>query len=133
LNRAGNWLFSFLVRVTYQANVTDVLTGYFAWSMRAVKQMRPHMVSQGFTLEMELITKHARLGHEVYSVPVTYSPRVGRSRLQPWKDGIRILWTYLKHHSWTPTTRRVCFLSDSIYPYFTGGKEIRLHEVSRHL
>jgi glycosyltransferase involved in cell wall biosynthesis len=133
LNRAGNWLFSFLVRITYQANVTDVLTGYFALSMKAVNDLLPHMTSSGFTLEMEMLTKLARLGHEIYSVPISYRPRAGRSQLRPIRDGARILWTYLKHHSWRPQTRRICFLSDAVYPYHKGGKETRLHEITRRL
>lgn len=36
LNRIGNWVFSHLVRYFYQVNVTDVLTGYFAWKREAL-------------------------------------------------------------------------------------------------
>src|SRR5476651_2686745 len=33
-NRIGNWVYSHLVRYSYGVNVTDVLTGYFAWTRK---------------------------------------------------------------------------------------------------
>jgi dolichol-phosphate hexosyltransferase len=46
-NRVGNWIFSHLVRYAYRVNVTDVLTGYFAWKRESVERLRPHLVSDG--------------------------------------------------------------------------------------
>src|SRR5664279_2156347 len=42
-NRFGNWLFTNAVRTVYRANVTDVLTGYFAWKKEALDALRPHL------------------------------------------------------------------------------------------
>lgn len=132
-NRLGNWLFSFLVRVVYQVNVTDVLTGYFAWKKDAIYKLRPHLVSQGFAIEMEMITKMARLGYDIYSMPISYDPRLGESSLHPVHDGIRILRMYIKQLRWVPRVQRIAFVSDSVYPFNKGGKEKRLYEVSRRL
>jgi glycosyltransferase involved in cell wall biosynthesis len=101
-NRAGNWIFSHLVRYGYKVNVTDVLTGYFAWRRSAIVGLRPHLASQGFAIEMEMITKLARLGHEIYSVPISYNPRSGASSLRPVRDGSRILWMFLSNLIWIP-------------------------------
>ena len=101
-NRAGNWVFSHMVRYGYQVNVTDVLTGYFAWRRSAIVNLRPHLVSKGFAIEMEMITKLARLGHEIYSVPINYHPRTGDSSLRPIHDGSRILWMFLTNLVWKP-------------------------------
>jgi glycosyltransferase involved in cell wall biosynthesis len=101
-NRAGNWFFTHIVRVYYRVNVTDVLTGYFAWTKKCVDEMAPHLVSQGFAIEMEMITKMARLGHDIYSVPISYTPRSGDTNLRPLYDGRRILQMFVRNLSWHP-------------------------------
>lgn len=102
-NRGGNWFFTHLVRLYYKVNVTDVLTGYFAWEKSVVDTMLPHLVSEGFAIEMEMITKMAKLGHSIYSVPITYTPRHGETNLRPIYDGRRILKTYFNSMRWQPS------------------------------
>lgn len=132
-NRLGNWGFSFLVRTVYQVNVTDTLTGYFAWKRDVIVKLRQHLQSTGFAIEMEMITKMARLGYDIYSVPITYEPRLGESSLRPIYDGSRILREFVRQLRWRPQMERIAFVSDSIWPYNKGGKEKRLHEITRRL
>jgi dolichol-phosphate mannosyltransferase len=101
-NRFGNWTYSHLVRYSFRVNVTDVLTGYFAWTKSVIDDLHPHLESDGFAIEMEMITKMARLGHEIYSVPISYHSRAGSSSLQPIQDGARIMHMYLKNLAWKP-------------------------------
>ena len=101
-NRLGNWVFSHLVRYFYRVNVTDVLTGYFAWRKPVVDELRGHLTSNGFAIEMEMVTKMARLGHEIYSVPISYDPDSGETNLRPIYDGSRILKMFLKNLVWKP-------------------------------
>lgn len=155
LNRLGNRLFTVAVRLLYGANVTDVLTGYFAWKKPALDALAPNIKSPGFAVEMEMITKMARLGHQMTSVPISYHPRSGESSLRPFKDGLRILSMLLKNLAWRPqrtpmptdknephipkasgnvfVPRKIVFVSDSVYPYMKGGKEKRLHEITKRL
>lgn len=107
LNRLGNWVFSNIVRNIYRVNVSDVLTGYFAWKREAIERLRPHLVSNGFAIEMEMITKMARLGEEIYSVPISYSPDAGETSLRPFRDGIRIMLMLLKNIFWSPELKKV--------------------------
>jgi dolichol-phosphate mannosyltransferase len=102
LNRVGNWLFTFLVRVAYQTNVTDVCSGFFAWKRGVVQKLSQHLESDGFSLEMEMITKLAHLHYECCSVPISYHPRAGHSNLRPIRDGISIMRTWLKNLWWKP-------------------------------
>lgn len=132
-NRLGNWLFSFMVRAVYKVNVTDTLTGYFAWKREVIVQLRQHLQSTGFAIEMEMITKMARMKYDIYSVPITYEPRLGESSLRPIYDGSRILREFIRQLRWRPRLERIAFVSDSIWPYNKGGKEKRLHEISRRL
>ena len=100
LNRLGNVIYSWLVRTVYRVPVTDVLTGYYAWSIDAVKELRPHLVSTDFAIEMEMTTKMARLNQRVYSVPISYDARQGDSSLHPVRDGLRIMRMFLRNLTW---------------------------------
>lgn len=138
-NRLGNWFFTNAVRIVYRANVTDVLTGYFAWKKEALDALYPHLKSEGFAIEMEMVTKMARLGQRLTSVPISYHPRDGESHLHPVRDGLRILKMFIKNLTWqvrgrqNPHSHKIVFVSDSVYPYMMGGKEKRLHEISKRL
>jgi len=101
-NRFGNWFLSFLVRTYYCGNVTDVCTGYFAWKREVIEELRKHLVCNGFNIEMEMITKMAKLKYSIYSVPITYDPRKGNSTLHPLRDGSLIFHTFLKNLHWKP-------------------------------
>lgn len=102
VNRFGNWVFTNLVRRLYGANTTDVLTGYFAWKKTVVDRLAPHLKSEGFGLEMEMVTKMSRLGDSIASAPITYQLRVGKSSLSPVQDGARIFWVVLSNLFWKP-------------------------------
>lgn len=135
-NRMGNWVYSHLVRYFYNINVTDALTGYFAWTREALEQLRPHLVSSGFAIEMEMVTKMARLGLEVSSVPISYDDRAGVTNLRPIYDGSRILLMFARNFFWKPQPpkiQKIAFVSDAVMPYNKGGKERRLYEISKRL
>ena len=101
-NRAGNWLFSFLVRNFYHGNVTDVCTGYFAWKRPVVNKLAKHLESEGFSVEMEMLTKMAKMNYSIYAVPISYDARAGQSSLSPIGDGSKILYTWAKNLNWKP-------------------------------
>lgn len=102
-NRWGNWLLTFLVRVAYKSSVTDVCTGYFAWNRHVIDFLADNLESNGFSLEMEMVTKMAKMNYEMFSVPITYNERNGsKSKLRPLKDGMTILSTWMKNLSWKP-------------------------------
>ncbi len=101
-HRFINWVFAFLVRHFYDANVTDCLSGYFAFKKRALDRLLKHLDSRGFAIEMEMITKMRKMDMEVYSVPITYDRRLGHSKIHSLPDGIKILSTFFKNLTWTP-------------------------------
>lgn len=103
LNRLGNVLYSWLVRTVYRVPVTDVLTGYYAWSIDAAKELRPHLQATDFAIEMEMTTKMARLNQRIYSVPISYDARQGDSSLNPVRDGLRILKMFVRNLAWKPS------------------------------
>ncbi len=90
-NRIANWIYTFLVRQIYRANITDVLSGFFAWKKVVTDDLAVHIESTGFSVEMDMITKSVRLGYSVCSVPITYDIREGESKVQAFKDGMKIM------------------------------------------
>jgi dolichol-phosphate mannosyltransferase len=56
-NRIVNWGYAFLVRNLYKANITDVLSGFFAWKRETLDGLKLHLEADGFAIEMEMITK----------------------------------------------------------------------------
>lgn len=99
-SRLGNWIFTHTVRVAHNVAVTDVLTGYFAWTKEALDELAPHLHSPGFAIEMEMICRMARMKYDIYSVPISYTPRAGESNLRPFHDGVRILHMFAKTLRW---------------------------------
>ena len=100
-NRVANWGYTFLVRQFYGANITDVLSGYFAWKRQVVEELNPHLNSDGFTIEMEMITKMVKFGYDIYSVPITYAQRAGHTKISVFKDGFYILKMLFSNLFWT--------------------------------
>ena len=113
-NLLGNWVFTFLVRVIYKENVTDVLSGYFAWKKEVVDELKTHLDSTGFSIEMEIVTNMVKLDYEVFSVPITYAPRAGETKLNPVMDGLKILATLFQNIIWRPRSTKLLIGKSSI-------------------
>ena len=106
-HRLANWFFTFFVRRFYLVNTTDACTGYFAWKKKVIDELAPHIKSNGFAIEVEMITKMAKLGYKIYSVPITYDRREGHSKLSPYLDGVRITWMLFKNLMWRPKKKAI--------------------------
>ena len=115
-NRLVNWGYTFLVRNFYRANVTDVLSGYFAWKKEVIDRLKPNLESKGFEIEMEMITKMSKLGYSMYSVPITYDEREGCTKIQAINDGLRILKMFAKNIFWSPKEKESDRLRFRIFP-----------------
>ncbi len=100
--RVANWAFTFFVRQMFKANITDVLSGYFAWKKEVVDQMKQYISADGFAIEMDMITKMVKLGYEIYSVPITYEERKGHSKIQSVQDGMKIGKMFVSNLTWQP-------------------------------
>ena len=101
-HRFVNWVFAFMVRQFYNANITDCLSGYFAFKRESLNKLLHHLDSKGFAIEMEMITKMKKMNMQVYSVPITYDRRLGYSKIHSLSDGIKILYTFFNNLTWSP-------------------------------
>ena len=94
-HNAGNVVVRKLVNLFSRGNVTDIMTGYRAFS-RTFCQILP-VLSQGFEIETEM-TIHAGQELLVQSIPVTYRdrPEGSTSKLNTYADGLRVLRTIFR-------------------------------------
>ena len=69
----ANRLITGLTNLLYNANFTDVYTGYKALRASLVRPL--HLTEASFTIELELTAKLRRSGARFYEVPVSYRAR----------------------------------------------------------
>lgn len=90
VNAVGNRALSALASVLYLRRCSDVCTGLWGFTGRALRDLP--LESRGFELEVELFGRSARAGLRVAEVPVDYLPRRGGTKLSRTRDGLRIGW-----------------------------------------
>ena len=95
LNRFGNRLFLYLMKSTFKVEITDMLSGYRAFSRRFVKGVP--LFGGGFETETELTIKALERGYRIVEVPVNLKcrPAGSLSKIRILNDGLRILNTIL--------------------------------------
>ena len=95
-HRLGNWMLTEFVALLFGRAFTDILSGYRVFSRRFVKSFPA--LATGFEIETEL-TVHAlelRMPIEEMAAPYASRPEGSLSKLNTYRDGIRILRTILK-------------------------------------
>jgi glycosyltransferase involved in cell wall biosynthesis len=95
-HRTGNRLLTEFVANVFGRTFTDMLSGYRVFSRRFVKSFPA--LSGGFEIETELTVHALELGLPVseWKTPY-YARRAGsQSKLNTWRDGLRIVWTIVR-------------------------------------
>jgi glycosyltransferase (TIGR04182 family) len=93
LNRLGNWLINHGFRLIHGQHLTDILSGYRAFSLESARQLT--LTEDGFGIETEMSVECVKHGQRVRVVPITYHARPDDSQtnLHPFRDGAVILLT----------------------------------------
>lgn len=96
---AGNHLFTTFLAWLFGRNCRDVLSGYRAFSKRFVKSFP--IFSSGFEIETELTVHALEMAMPVGEIETDYRPRPSGSvsKLNTYRDGVRILLTILRLYS----------------------------------
>lgn len=93
----GNRMVTLLSNMFSDLNLSDMETGYKAFTRKALEGIT--VESNRFGFEPEITAKVARKGCRVYEVPVSYH---GRSYTEgkkiTWKDGVKAIFTILKYN-----------------------------------
>jgi len=90
LNLIGNKLINSLFSMAYRQNLTDILTGYRAFTRDVYKSFA--LKETGFEVESEMTIQSIKLDHAIEVVPISYFSRKSdaATKLNPLKDGFRI-------------------------------------------
>lgn len=90
LRRPGKWLLSLVANYLAQANIPDLNSGFRAF--RKVIALRfLHILPNGFSFTTTLTLALFKEGYNTAYVPITTTPRVGTSTVNPIRDGINTL------------------------------------------
>ena len=91
LNHAGNIIFRFLLNTLFRVNISDLLSGYRAFSSRVVKSLP--VLSRGFEIETELTVKCIERDYRIHEIPVNLVARTqgSTSKIHIFRDGFLIL------------------------------------------
>ena len=92
----GNWLVKGLVNTIFKGSVSDIMTGYRAFSYQFVKSFP--VLSKGFEIETEMTIHALDKNLSVQSVQVEYRdrPADSPSTLNTYSDGMKVLRTIVR-------------------------------------
>ncbi len=95
-HRSGNRVLTWFVAEVFGSAFSDILSGYRIFSRRFVKSFPA--LSSGFEIETELTIHALELGMPTGEVKTPYYARAegSASKLNTWRDGLRILWTIVR-------------------------------------
>jgi glycosyltransferase involved in cell wall biosynthesis len=95
-HRLGNQIFNKVVQSLFGQGFSDIFSGYRAFSRRFVKSFPA--ASAGFEIETELSTHALELRLPTKEIPLPYfeRPENSKSKLNTYRDGIRILWAIVR-------------------------------------
>ncbi len=97
INSVGLRFFNGLIRALTGAIVSDSQSGFRAIKSSFAKNMK--LRSSGYEVESEMLIKALKIPCRIIEVPITFQQRtVGKSKLDPVKDGIRILFSILESY-----------------------------------
>jgi len=94
VNRIGNKMFNNLIQLFTGMKITDSQSGLRAIKSSIIKEMK--LKSRGYEVESEMLVKALKMGVRVAEIPISFEQRtVGRSKLDPLKDGTKILYSII--------------------------------------
>ncbi|MEI6104274.1 MAG: glycosyltransferase family 2 protein [Methanothrix sp.] len=88
-NRIGNNIFSFLATYISCLRIKDSQTGMRAFRRSMFDTL--DVKAKGLEFETKMTVRAAKLGYKIVEIPIEYRERVGESKLNPIKDGARML------------------------------------------
>jgi glycosyltransferase involved in cell wall biosynthesis len=95
----GNKCITFISNIFTNLNLTDMETGYKAFTKAALEKIAPHLESNRFGIEPEITARAAKNHLRVYEVSISYSGRTyEEGKKISWKDGIAAIWFIVKYN-----------------------------------
>jgi histidinol-phosphate phosphatase family protein len=101
-NRFGNFVLRNVIRTIYHFKPYDPLTGLWGIKKGCLLVCSPTV---RFAPDAQICMKAARMKLRMFDVPITYTPRVGRTKLPPVRAGLEHLRLIISLLYWTPNAR----------------------------
>ena len=89
----GNRIVRFLINKLFRANITDIMSGYRAFSYEFVKSYP--VISKKFEIETEMTIHAIDKNFRIITIPISYKDRIegSVSKLNTYKDGMMVIKT----------------------------------------
>jgi glycosyltransferase involved in cell wall biosynthesis len=78
----SNVMVSLFLGLRFLRIFTDVQTGYWAFSRRAVETLYPRLRAKGFEIEMEIFVLTLDIGLKCIEIPVGFKKRLGKTKFR---------------------------------------------------
>jgi glycosyltransferase involved in cell wall biosynthesis len=96
-HKVGNKALSLVTNVLYNTTLSDMETGYKAFTLEVLRAIEP-LHESDFRIEPELTAKICRGGFRVYEVPIAYYGRsYAEGKKITWRDGFPALFALVKY------------------------------------
>jgi glycosyltransferase involved in cell wall biosynthesis len=96
-HKVGNKTLSLVTNVLYNTTLSDMETGYKAFTLEVLRAIEPLRESD-FRIEPELTAKICRGGYRIYEVPISYYGRsYAEGKKITWRDGFPALYALVKY------------------------------------
>ncbi len=94
VNRIGNRLFNNVTGALTGVRISDSQSGFRGIKSSLIRKMS--LNSRGYEVESEMLIKALKMGARVTEIPISFDQRtVGSSKLDPIRDGARILYAII--------------------------------------
>lgn len=94
LNAFGNCILSFITSYVCCIEITDGQSGFRAFRKKDFEEL--NVKAKSLEFETKMTVKAAKAGHKVVEIPIDYRSRAGKSKLNPVKDGFKMLFALLR-------------------------------------
>ena len=92
----GNKIFSYIFSILNSYKVSDIASCY--WLLEVEKLKRIDIQEKGFAIEVEVLSKFLKLGHEINEVPIKYEARsYENGKKIKLKDAVQIFIKIIKY------------------------------------
>jgi dolichol-phosphate mannosyltransferase len=93
LNRFGNQMINLLFNYSFGSSLTDVCSGLYILNTSFAKNLT--LETGGFDVEVEIAAQAAE-SNKIAECPISYGSRIGMQKLNPIRDGFRIVSSILR-------------------------------------
>ncbi len=124
LNQFGNRVINRAFEFIHGEYLTDILSGYRAFSLASIRELT--LTEDGFGIETEMSAECVKRGLEVQVVPITYHARPDDSQtsLNPFRDGA-VIWLTL--YRMAKTTNPLFYFGSVGTAGFIGGTLVAVY------